>query len=440
MRRAKVRPATSARQVMTRFIAAGVIAFLVVGVGGAFAAWRAAEREAIDDAQQRTRMLADHIVAGAATDALVAGDPAAVRRMDRLVRSQVLGHGVLRVKLWTADGTVVYSDETELIGQRFEFDDDERAALLSGQADAALTNLARPENQFERGSGALLEVYLTIRTPSGRPLLFETYQSRSQVAARGVQIWKDFVPSAIGGLLVLLVCLVPLVWTLARQLESARNERERLLSNALHSSTTERRRIASHLHDGIVQSLAGVSYALAGTAENLGSAGQRTEAATVKDAALELRQDVRSLRSLLVEIYPPSLRGAGFESAVADLTAQLSSRGIEVDLDLSGGDGLREPEQALFFQVAQESVRNIVRHSQATRAGLELHRSDDELRFVVRDNGRGFDQANTRRSGGEEAHMGLTLLVGALAEMSGTLTVESAPGCGTTLIARIPVS
>ena len=438
-RRARVRPATSARQVMSRFIAAGVVAFLVVGVGGAFAAWRAAEREAIDDAKQRTIMLADHIVAAAVTDALVEGDPAALRRMDRLVQTQVLGHGVRRVKLWTADGRVVYSDEPELIGRRFTFDAEEKAAIRSGTPDAALTNLARPENTYERGAGALLEVYLVIRTKSGQPLLFETYQSRSQVAERAVEIWEDFVPSAVGGLLVLLVCLVPLVWTLTRQLESARNERERLLNHALTSSTTERRRIASHLHDGIVQSLAGVSYALAGTAQHLAVAGQKQQAAAVKDAAVELRQDVRGLRSLLVEIYPPGLRGAGFQSAVADLTAQLVSRGVEVRLQLDGGDDLEEPVQAVFFQVAQESLRNIVRHSQATQVGLTLDHRGSEVLFVVTDDGRGFEaEHGTTAETGDDAHMGLALLVGALAELNGTLTVDSAPGRGTTLTARVP--
>jgi two-component system, NarL family, sensor kinase len=440
IRRPTLRPATSARQVMVRFVLAGLVAFVMVAAGGAVGARRAAESEAIDDAQQRTVMLADHVVTSAATDALVAGDQRAISHLDTLVREHVLGHDVLRVKIWTTDGTVVYSDEPALIGRHYTLAAEERAAIESGRLDAATTNLARPENRFERGAGPMLEVYLTIHTPSGRPLLFETYQSRSQVAARGTEIWRDFMPSVVGGLLLLVLLMCPLVWTLARQLEAARNEREGLLSRALHASSTERRRIASHLHDGIVQSLAGVSYALAGIADKLTTEGRRADAEMVNDAAVELRQDVRGLRSLLVEIYPPGLRGAGFQTAIADLTAPLISRGIEVDLDIEGGDELQETVQVLLFQIAQESLRNIVRHSRATTAAVKLERVDALVVFVVSDNGLGFDMSPVhRRSSTNEGHLGLPLLAGAVAEADGTLTVESAPGSGTTITARVPL-
>jgi two-component system NarL family sensor kinase len=434
------KPVVTVRQVMARFVAMGFVALLVASGAGSWAAHEVAEREAVADAKQLTNMLADHVVEPALTDDLVEGDPEALRRMDELVRTQVLGHEVLRVKLWTPQGRVVYSDAAALVGKRYTLDQQVLAVLRQGDAAASTTDLSRPENRLESQLGPLLEVYAAVRTPSGRPLLFETYQSGSTIAAQGNEIRRNFGPIVIGGLILLLGLLVPLAWTLTRRLEQASSERERLLRHALNASMNERRRIAAHLHDGIVQSFAGVSYVLAGAADSLAADGRFREAAIVSGAGDELRQGVRGLRSLLVEIYPPALRRAGLQTALSDLTAQLSSRGIEVDLDLEHAAELEQATEAVLFQAAQEAVRNIVTHSGATAVSVAVERLDHEVKLTVRDNGRGFaDSESEADPESRYGHVGLTLLAGALEEVGGTLSVDSTVGHGTTLIARVPI-
>ncbi len=266
-------PQTVVRQAMTRFIAAGIVALLLVSAGVWFAASRAAEREAIEDARQRTITLASALVQPELTQAMVDGDPAAQAEFAALVQERVLSDEVVRVKIWNRDGVIVWSDEPRLIGSQYSLGDEELEVIdTGGVAVAEASDLERPENRFDGGHGPLLEVYLPVWTPAGETLLFETYQTRTAVDARQGDVLGEFAPITIGGMVLLLLVLVPVAWSLARSLDRARAERMRLLQHALDASTTERRRIAAHLHDGIVQSLAGSSYALSGVADKLRSA------------------------------------------------------------------------------------------------------------------------------------------------------------------------
>ena len=91
---------------------------------------------------------------------------------------------MLRIKIWAADGTILYSDQTELIGSRYPLDEDELDILEDGGTDAELSDLSGPENRFERELGVgLLEVYTRIYSPEGQPLLFEAYYSIDEVEA-----------------------------------------------------------------------------------------------------------------------------------------------------------------------------------------------------------------------------------------------------------------
>jgi len=435
-------PRTVVRQALTRFVAAGAVALVLVGVGAWFAADRAAEGEAVEDARQRTVTLAAALVQPELTQALADGEPAALAAFDRLVRERVLSDDVVRVKLWRPDGTIVYSDERRLEGLRFPLDPEELEVLRAGgPAVAEPSDLSRPENRFDGGRGDLLEVYLPVWAPDGSVMLFETYQTRTAVAVRERAVLTEFAPLILGGLALLLLALVPVAWSLARGLDRARADRVRLLQHALDASTTERRRIAAHLHDGVVQSLAGSSYALSGVADKLAQTDQLWAAGIVRSAATELRQSVRGLRSLLVEIYPPGLRRAGLGHALSDLTAQLSSRGIAVTLDVDDAPELPEAVQTAMFRVTQEAVRNIVTHAGASAVTVALRTEARAATLEIADDGRGFvlpDPAHPS-SATPPNHLGLALLEDAVAEVGGRLTVVTSPGAGTSLTARIPL-
>ncbi len=105
---------------------------------------RAATAEATNDAETVTQIDAHGIVQPLLTPALLAGSPAAIHALDTAVTEGVLGNRVVRVKIWTAAGTIVYSDEHALIGETFVLGDDESEALESGNTDSEVSDLSRP--------------------------------------------------------------------------------------------------------------------------------------------------------------------------------------------------------------------------------------------------------------------------------------------------------
>src|SRR5262249_20878243 len=135
----------------------------------------------------------------------------------------------------------------------FTLGPDELRALRTEGVDAEVSDLAKPENRFERSYGKLLEVYQGIRGPHGTPLLYEEYLTYSSVADSANRLWSRFAPALIVSLIALELLQIPFAWSLAQRVRRGQNEREALLRRAIEASELERRRIAGNLHDGVVQ-------------------------------------------------------------------------------------------------------------------------------------------------------------------------------------------
>ncbi|MBD3925642.1 sensor histidine kinase [Nocardioides cavernae] len=417
---------------VAQFLAAGFVTLVVVVLATSALSRSAADEEAIADARSLTWVLARSVAQPAIPPGLTEGDAAAIDRMDRTALDRLLVDDVLRIKLWDADGTVLYSDRTELIGAVYPLGDDELEVLRDGGTDAELSDLGRPENRFERDLGGdLLEVYTRVRSPEGEPLLFEAYLGVDDIRASRAQILDRFLPITIGALVALVALGTPLVLLLSRRLSRAARERERLLEAAVRASDAERLRIARDLHDGVVQDLSGSSMALSALAAHADEPDRRE----LEDVGRSLRVSIRSLRSLLVEIYPPDLHTAGLAAAVDDLVAPLVAAGTTVDVDVSGADGASRPAVALLWRVAQESVRNVARHARADRMSLTVRHEDDRLVLEVVDDGVGFDPATMAT----DDHFGLRAAESLVREHGGTWEVESAPGSGTMVRVEVPV-
>src|SRR5205085_4403610 len=101
---------------LVQFAFVGITAVLIVGLATATASRRIGQREAITNARSTTLIKAQGLVEPLLTDAVLTGDPAAVEEIARVVEDQVLDEDLVRVKLWTIGGTIVYSDATDLIG------------------------------------------------------------------------------------------------------------------------------------------------------------------------------------------------------------------------------------------------------------------------------------------------------------------------------------
>ena len=422
------RPGGAVTRPMVLFAGASLLAVIALGFTATAILRRQARGEAMRDAKEITRLAGEGIAQPALSDRLLAGDRAAQASFDHAMRTRVLKDPVVRIKLWTLDGRIVYSDERPLVGRRFALEPEVVSAVRKRVVDADVSDLTRPENRYERHFGKLLEVYLPIEAPSGRPLLFEAYVRFEAISASEQRLFSRFAPALSAALLLLWLVQLPLAWSLAQRLRQRQREREALLQRAIDSSALERRRIAQHLHDGVVQELAGVSYALAAAGDRLERAGPPGTADVVRDAGAATRRAVRELRALLIGIYPPSLQRSGLEAAVSDLLAPLSARGIAVEAEIGDHLALAPETEELIFRSAQEALRNVAKHADPSRVAVSVSRSNGSVVLAVRDDGRGFDPA---ARAAESQSLGLRLLEDLLDEHQGLLEIHSGVGRGT---------
>jgi two-component system, NarL family, sensor kinase len=407
------------------FALLGLLVLVVVAISGIVVIRRLATEQALNEARQLTDVSA-RIVERRVTDGLVTGDALARGSVARVVGDAVLHDPVVRVKIWSRDGTIVYSDDSRLIGDTYPLGTEDLEVLDHGGVAAEVSDLSRPENRFERAYGELLEVYTPIRTPDGTPLLFETYQLASSIAERRRQLATTFAPVLVITLFALALLEIPLAWALARRVRATQHERERLMQRAIEASDRERRRIAGDLHDGPVQELAGLSMQLSAAAERV---TDPEDGVVLRNSASAVRGSVRTLRAAVVGVYPPNLRHSGLPAALSDLLARLRTEGVDTELDAP--DAAFAPEtEALLYRAAQEALRNVEAHAEARHVRVSVHRERDRAVLEVADDGRGIapQDADRARAGG---HMGLTILGDLVRDGDGTLTVRPGESGGT---------
>jgi len=439
---ARDKPEIGVRTAVLQFLAAGLLALLLIAAISYILLRKESTDEAIRDSRNVTRLIATSVVEPTLAERpeVLKGDPAALTWFDERMESRVLGDRsvIVRVKIWTNDGRVVYSDRGELIGRKFDLSGEERDAIGATTPIAEVSDLDRPENRSERLQGKLLEVYYPVRTPNGQVLLFETYQRFSAVSSGGAAVLRKFLPIFLLALLVLSIAQAPIAWSMARRLRDSQRDREDLLVSAIEASDRERRRIAGEVHDGPVQELAGVSFALAGAADRAQVDTPPDVRRSLEEAATATRGVMRQLRGMLVEIHPPNLHTTGLEAALSDLLAPLPAKGIETHLDVTNVPEMSLDAEALLFRGAQETVRNTVKHASAQHVAVTVSQDNGMAHMTIIDDGRGFEsrEQDQRRA---EGHMGLQITRDLVAHAGGTFEVDSAPGQGTTVSIKVPL-
>lgn len=391
-----------------------------------------ATADAIEEAKHESRELARAVIEPDLPAGIVTGEMDAVAAMDRIVQERVLSGRVVRVKIWSPAGKILYSDEHRLIGNTYPLDAGDMDRIQTGSAVADLSDLMRPENRYEVGYGQLLEVYTEIRPAGFGPLLFEDYIRYDALVDRSRRLLLGLLPGLFGGLLLLELALLPPAWRLAGRVRDGQRERQRLLQHAVEASRVERRRIAADVHDSTVQDFVATSYSLTNTGRQLASAGQVAAAESVHEAARVMRHAIHHLRTLLVDIYPPSLHRDGLGAALRELVESARGHGLQADLTLPPRLDLDRDTAQLIYRTAQEAVRNVVAHAGASRIGVTLQMVGSAAVLVVQDDGRGFE-LDGNGSWQLDDHLGLQLLGDLAHDAGGRLDVSSEPGCGTTV-------
>jgi signal transduction histidine kinase len=202
------------------------------------------------------------------------------------------------------------------------------------------------------------------------------------------------------------------------------------------SFVEERNRLARDLHDAVVQKLFGVVLA-AQSAATLFDRDQES-ARTQVERLQELTQDaIQELRSLIFQLRPPAVESDGLAAALEKQVQVLRRvHRQDIDLQVTGEPRLRPGFDDEVFRIAQEALHNGVKHAAASRLELRLEERERRLVMTVHDDGVGFDpDAAAHRS----RRLGLTSMEERATAIGGALTIDSAPGTGTTIRLEVPL-
>lgn len=243
--------------------------------------------------------------------------------------------------------------------------------------------------------------------------------------------------------------------------DSHHTERERLIAAAVSAQEAERRRIAFDLHDGVTTALASMSFHLNAAELSIATSERANDPAEApgESTLAQARSQIAVARTLGDLAYAQTRAAiTGLHSLVLDdlgLPAAIESLaetapGIAVAVSTDAGDEFADvPDYAAasLFRIAQETLSNATRHARASEVSVTLRRVGDAVALTTTDNGVGFDvrAATGRRpgdlgeAGDDRGHFGLASIAERCALIGASLTIDSHPGQGTTIVVDLPL-
>jgi len=209
----------------------------------------------------------------------------------------------------------------------------------------------------------------------------------------------------------------------------------------LHVQEEERKRISRELHDELGQALAAINTHLA-----------LVQRECVGDQDAELRTGIADVEKVLVgaiermHSFARALRSAALDDlgllpALRSYLKDYAERtGLLVRFERSAKDApLNAEQKTALFRIAQESLANVAKHAQATEVVVTLGFAEDKMQLRIKDNGKGF-AVKQQRTAVERNRLGLLGMQERARLVNGRCIVQSAPGCGTTVMAEIPLA
>jgi signal transduction histidine kinase len=423
------------RRELVVFIGIAVFVLVAVAAGTVLLSERIARQTAMTEAQTMAKRIGTVLVGPLLTDSQN-NVPGRYEELNRQVRARVEDGSVSRMLVWNDRGTVIWSSDLSEVGDTLPTPTKELLQAVEGKTvsdidpDPELT----PPGQVPSPQ---VEVYTPI-TVAGDQMAFEIYLNYNGVSRQAAQIRNEIVPMAIGALVLLQLVQVPIAVSLARRVGRHENERTELAERILTASDKERRAIASDLHDGPVQDLAGVSYALSALKSGVAEQ-QRPQIDRLVGA---VRNAVLSLRRLMVDIYPPDLSGPGLTAAVGDLVEPLRGHGLLVHYEPAPLPDMAPEVAAVVYRTAKETLSNVAQHAAARGVWVTLEETRLDGRpavhLCVADDGIGFPETGIdKRTLG---HLGLRLVVDRVEDLGGVCELGEGPdGDGARISAVLPL-
>src|SRR5688572_24913298 len=229
-----------------------------------------------------------------------------------------------------------------------------------------------------------------------------------------------------------------------RRIDAATRESE-IMHRLVEAQEAERHRIARDLHDHLGQKM--TALRLQTEALSAKCADDPSLAAAVlrvQKSAVDVDRDIGFLSW---ELRPTELENLGLENALTTFVREWSGQyGIKAEFHTSktetngNGSRLDHVVETNLYRIVQEALNNVLKHADAKSVSVLLHHRKDEVVLIVEDNGCGFDEAMGAANGATRGGLGLVGMKERSALLNGVLEIDSQPGTGTTVVARIPLN
>jgi signal transduction histidine kinase len=384
----------------------------------------------------------------------------------RLLQDTALGQNITAVKVWDRTGRIVYTTEPAVAGQVFPIDAG-LASALRGWVAADISNVDQPENALDRDRGQRrMQTYSPVRRTGTNQIIaaVEFYQTvdnlERNIAAAKQRSWLIVGAATLVMYLLIAGFVRRASDTIRRQQTELGNQvvqlKELLAQNQeLHervrraarrtTALNERflRRFSAELHDGPAQDL-GLAllrfdqlWPQAEAAQHI----QNSDSTAPPDFHVvqsSLHHALQEIRAISAGMGLPELENVTLaETAVRAVRAHERRTGTQVVLSMNGlPENAPVPVKITVYRIIQEALSNAYRHAHGIGQQVDASYVGGQLNLTIADRGPGFDKAHAAQ--GDE-HLGLAGMRERVESLGGVFQIESQPGRGTRVIARLPL-
>ena len=215
------------------------------------------------------------------------------------------------------------------------------------------------------------------------------------------------------------------------------NEKIRSLSHGIiMAQETERKRIASDLHDGIAQSLTILKFSVEAGIEKLKAESKDLDLSTLDNVVDQIKGAVEEIRRISSHLAPTMLEDFGLEIAVERLCEEFESHDLELSVQCSlsfDGKEAQEPVAIAIYRVVQEGLQNAGKHAGASLIDVTVDWSDDGITLTIRDDGVGIDPQDQEQGSYDRPRLGLRSMQERVETTGGLFAIETDTEKGTTL-------
>jgi signal transduction histidine kinase len=260
----------------------------------------------------------------------------------------------------------------------------------------------------------------------------------SEVRFRPPSVWEQHRTAIVAIALALLAQSVLIAGLLIqrRRRRLAEEHARQLAGRVLTAQEDERRRLAREMHDDVTQRLAALVIDAAKAKDEVEAAQREQRMDAMRQRLVQLSEDVHALS---YRLHPAIIEDLGLVAALrAECHRVERDEALDVAFDCEAVPKKVDPSLAItLFRVAQEALRNVVRHAQAGHVSVSLRGSADGLTLAVRDDGKGLP---TDAAGGARSSLGLQSMQERVSLVGGRLEIVSAPDRGTQVTAWVPIA